>query len=244
MPTSIRSCATTRPLVGLPVEPRVKVSAPTAVLEFDTRDNLFTPTEGVYAETSYLASREALGASKDFERFEQIVMGWLPLPHRITVGARANYAWSSNGTPFFLRPYIPLRGVPAMRYQGDRMGSVEVEARWPVSGRWSGVVFGGAGTARTERDAFDATQNVGSGGSACATRWRASSGWMSASTSPAARGRRRCISSWATPGSGPDAGHVVRRARQIGPSGITLGAPSPDPGLWRGSYGAARAGLS
>ena len=151
-------------LGGLPVEPRVKVSAPTAVLEFDTRDNLFTPTQGVYAETSYLASREALGASKDFERFEQIVMGWLPLANRVTLGARANYAWSSNGTPFFLRPYIQLRGVPAMRYQGERMGSVEVEARWPVSGRWSGVVFGGAGSARTEREAFDGTQSVGSGG--------------------------------------------------------------------------------
>jgi hypothetical protein len=149
---------------GLAVAPRVKISAPTAVLEFDTRDNLFTPTQGVYAETSYLVSREALGASKDFERFEQIVMGWLPLPNRITLGARANYAWSSNGTPFFLRPYIQLRGVPAMRYQGDTMGSVEVEARWPVSGRWSGVVFGGAGSARTDRDAFDGTQNVGSGG--------------------------------------------------------------------------------
>jgi len=151
-------------LAGLPVEPRVKVSAPTAVLEFDTRDNLFTPTEGVYAETSYLASREALGASKNFERFEQIVMGWLPLPNRITLGARANYAWSSDGTPFFLRPFIQLRGVPAMRYQGEKMGSVEVEARWTVSGRWSGVVFGGAGSARTDRDAFDGTQNVGSGG--------------------------------------------------------------------------------
>ena len=63
------------PLGGLPIEPRVKVSAPTAVLEFDTRDNLFTPTEGIYAETSYLASREALGASKDFERFEQVADG-------------------------------------------------------------------------------------------------------------------------------------------------------------------------
>jgi len=149
---------------GLAVQPRVKVSAPTAVLEFDTRDNLFTPTEGVYAETSYLASREALGANRNFERFEQIVMGWLPLPHRITLGARANYAWSSDGTPFFLRPFIQLRGVPAMRYQGEKMGSVEVEARWPVSGRWSGVVFGSAGSARTDRGAFDGTQNVGSGG--------------------------------------------------------------------------------
>ena len=29
----------------------VKVSAPSAILEFDTRDNLFTPTRGAYAET-------------------------------------------------------------------------------------------------------------------------------------------------------------------------------------------------
>ncbi len=38
---------------------RVKISAPTAILEFDTRDNVFTPTRGIYAESSWLASREA-----------------------------------------------------------------------------------------------------------------------------------------------------------------------------------------
>ena len=200
---------------GLADQARVKVSAPTAILEYDTRDNLFTPTQGLYAESSYLAAREALGSSDDFERLQQIVMGWLPLPHRITLGARANYTWSSGDTPFFLRPFIQLRGVPAMRYQGDRMGSLEVEARWPVSGRWSGVVFGGAGTARTDRNAFDATQTVAAAGSACATRWRVNSEWTSASTSRAARERRRYILSWATPGSGPDAGHVAP-ARQIG----------------------------
>jgi hypothetical protein len=141
-----------------------------------------------YAETSYLASREALGASKNFERFEQIVMGWLPLPNRVTLGARANYAWSSDGTPFFLRPFIQLRGVPVMRYQGEKMGSVEVETRWPVSGRWSGVVFGGAGSA-PEPIAMPSTERRTSAAAAWAfaTRWRASSEWMSVSTWPAAR---------------------------------------------------------
>jgi len=143
---------------------RVKVSAPTAILEYDTRDNVFTPTQGVYAESSYLASREALGASTDFERFEQALIGWHPLSHSVTLGARANYAWSSTGTPFFLRPYIQLRGVPAMRFQGDQAASIEVEARWQFLGRWSAVVFGGAGTTRTEKNTFSATQNVGSGG--------------------------------------------------------------------------------
>ena len=143
---------------------RVKISAPTAVLEFDTRDNVFTPTRGIYAETSWLASREALGASVDFERFEQVLIGWHPLPHDVTLGARGIYAWSSDGTPFFLRPFVQLRGVPAARYQGDQAASVELEARWQFMGRWSVVAFGGAGTTRTDRQSFTATQNVGAGG--------------------------------------------------------------------------------
>ena len=143
---------------------RVKISAPTAIVEFDTRDNIFTPTRGIYAESSWLASRETLGASDNFERFQQVLIGWRPLSHDVTLGARGNYAWSSDGTPFFLRPFVQLRGVPAMRYQGDQAASVELEARWQFFGRWSVVAFGGAGTSRTDRQTFVATQNVGSGG--------------------------------------------------------------------------------
>ena len=149
---------------GLADRIRVKISAPTAIVEFDTRDNIFTPTQGIYAESSYLASREALGASASFERFQQVLIGWQSFPHRVTAGARANYAWASSGTPFFLRPFVQLRGVPSMRFQGDEAASVELEARWQFMGRWSAVVFGGAGTTRTKNDAFTATQNVGSGG--------------------------------------------------------------------------------
>jgi hypothetical protein len=149
---------------GLADRVRVTISAPTAILEFDSRDNVFTPTRGVYAETSLLASREALGSSDDFERFQQVVMGWQPLPHAVTLGARADYAWSSDGTPFFLRPYVPLRGVPAMRFQGDQVASLEAEVRWQFFGRWSVVGFGGAGATRTARDTFDVKQSVGSGG--------------------------------------------------------------------------------
>jgi Omp85 superfamily domain len=151
-------------LQSLADQVRVKISAPTVLVEFDTRDNIFTPTRGIYAESSWLASREALGSSDNFERFQQVLIGWHPLPHEVTLGARGNYAWSSDGTPFFLRPFVQLRGVPAMRYQGDQAASVELEARWQFFGRWSVVAFGGAGTIRTDRKTFVATQNVGSGG--------------------------------------------------------------------------------
>ena len=149
---------------GLADRVRVKISAPTAVVEYDTRDNVFTPTQGIYSESSYLASREALGASTDFERFDQVLIGWHTLPQRVTLGARGVYSWSSDGTPFFLRPFVQLRGVPAMRFQGDQAASLELEARWQFLGRWSAVAFGGAGTTRTEKDSFSATKNVGSGG--------------------------------------------------------------------------------
>jgi hypothetical protein len=149
---------------GLADGTHVKVSAPTAVLEYDTRDNLFTPTEGVYAETSLLVSREALGSSDDFERFQQVLMGWTTLPQRVTLGARGNYARSSSGTPFFLRPFVTLRGVPAMRFQGEKVASIEGEARWQFQERWSAVAFLGTGIAQTRRDDFSASEKVASGG--------------------------------------------------------------------------------
>jgi hypothetical protein len=141
----------------------MKISAPAAVLEYDTRNSLFTPTRGLYAETVYLASRDELGATEEFERAQQVVMGWLPLGDKVTLGLRADYQWSSDGTPFFLRPYIKLRGVQAMRYQGDEMASAEVEARWQVRGRWSLVGAAGYGTAHTDRELFSATTDVWSG---------------------------------------------------------------------------------
>jgi hypothetical protein len=139
---------------------QVRVSAPAAILEFDSRDNLFTPHRGVYAESLYLASRENLGASRDFERFQQVLMGWLPVGGKVTLGLRADYQWASADTPFFLRPYIGLRGVPAMRFQGDEMASIEGEVQWRVRGRWSAVAAAGYGAARTSNNLFTHTKEV------------------------------------------------------------------------------------
>jgi hypothetical protein len=153
------------PLPGLINHSSVTVSAPTAILEYDSRNNIFTPTRGVYSETSYLLSRSALGATVDFERFHQVMLAWQPLPRQIIVGARADYSWASANTPFFLRPYIQLRGVPAMRYQGDEVAFVELEARWQCYGRWSVVPFAGVGTTHLRHSLSSADgQTVGSGG--------------------------------------------------------------------------------
>jgi hypothetical protein len=148
---------------GLADHVDVDISAPAGILEFDTRDNVFTPTRGIFAETVFLVSRESLGASVEFERFQQVVMGWYPLTDAVTLGMRADYQQASDEAPFFLRPYIELRGVQAMRYQGDEMASAEVEARWRFRGRWSAVIAAGAGTAHSSGENFSATQDIVSG---------------------------------------------------------------------------------
>ena len=153
------------PVVPLPDDAgRVTISAPTLLLTYDGRDNLFTPTKGLYASSSLLVSREALGSSSDFERFDQVAMGWLPFGRDLTFGLRGDYGWASGGTPFFLLPYVMLRGVPAMRYAGEEAASVEAELRWRVHDRWSLVAFGGHGRTRTRDDRIDVAQDVGSGG--------------------------------------------------------------------------------
>jgi hypothetical protein len=141
----------------------IEISAPAAVLEFDSRNNVFTPTQGIHAESVFLASREDLGASVDFERFQQVVMGWYAVSDTVTLGMRGDYQWASDTTPFFLRPYIELRGVQAMRYQGDEMASAEIEARWRLKDRWSVVFAAGAGTARSTRRDSSSSQDIASG---------------------------------------------------------------------------------
>jgi hypothetical protein len=148
---------------GLADSVNMDISAPAAVLEYDSRNNLFTPTRGMFAESVYLSSMDELGASEDFRRFQQVVMGWVPLSDTWTLGLRGDYQWSSDGTPFFLRPYIKLRGVEAMRYQGDEMASAEIEARWQWRPRWSLVCAAGYGSAHTDRELFSATRDVVSG---------------------------------------------------------------------------------
>ena len=47
--------------------------------------------------------------------------------------------------PYMAKPSINLRGIPAMRYQGEKMLLAEAQLRWEFIDRWNLVFFGGAG---------------------------------------------------------------------------------------------------
>ena len=150
---------------GLPdYHSQSQVGGLTPSLTWDTRDNIFTPTRGTYLEgTTGLFSR-ALGGDYEFQRVRLMALQYAPLGPRLYLGLRGEGAASFGNEPFYLRPYINMRGVPVMRYQGEEVAQLEAELRWQFWKRISLVGFAGSGVAWNDLENFDNTQKTLAGG--------------------------------------------------------------------------------
>jgi hypothetical protein len=152
---------------GADVSPRdldLELAALTPSLTLDMRDNFFTPTQGWYADLSAPFFREGLGSERDFEKSALQVMYYRPLGDTLFLGLRGGVKASSDGTPFYLRPYVWLRGVQALGYQGEQAAEAEAELRWQLHPRFSLVGFGGAGIARSDIAGRNLEESVTAGG--------------------------------------------------------------------------------
>jgi hypothetical protein len=152
---------------GADVSPRdldLELAALTPSLTLDMRNNFFTPTQGWYAELSTPFFREGLGSERDFEKLALQVMYYRPLGDTLFLGLRGGVKASSDGTPFYLRPYVWLRGVQALGYQGEQAADAEAELRWQLHPRFSLVGFGGAGIARSDIAGRKLEESVTAGG--------------------------------------------------------------------------------
>jgi len=140
---------------GLPDYKRTtKAGGLTPSLTLETRDNFFTPTRGTYLETSVGLYSPALGADDTFQRFLFVGMQYFPLTDALFLGFRGQASTSSTNTPFYMRPYVYQRGVPAMRYLGTVVAQIEGELRWQFWKRFSLVGFGGTGANWVEAGEF------------------------------------------------------------------------------------------
>jgi outer membrane protein assembly factor BamA len=140
------------------------VGGVTPSVTYDSRDTIFTPARGTYVEAQAGLFSEALGGDDEFQRAQVIAMQFLPLSDRLFLGLRGQVGTSFGDTPFYLRPYINLRGAPALRYQGDDMAQIEAELRWQFWKRFSAVGFVGTGAAWNDFEDFDDSQAIVTGG--------------------------------------------------------------------------------
>ena len=144
-----------------------RVGGLTPMLSYDSRDTVFTPVRGTYAAAWFGLYGPAFGGEDEFQWIYLNLIQFLPLHSRLTLGAQGSATLSFGEMPFFLRPFIILRGAPIMRYFGEHVGQVETELRWQFWKRFSLVGFAGVGatysdTERLER--LDGEQRVVTGG--------------------------------------------------------------------------------
>ena len=149
-------------LAGL--EGNVRNLAAGAMLQYDSRNNIFSPTTG-WAGT--LRLREHWGEFNDsfkytamdadskyyFKAGEDWYFGW-----------RVKGAFSGDETPFYALPFIGMRGIPLARYQGEQVMSTEIEARYAIDSRWSVLGFGGVGRAASSEEKLSKATDRWAGG--------------------------------------------------------------------------------
>jgi hypothetical protein len=88
---------------------RLAVLSPT--ITYDSRDNLFTPECGLFFDATWSIADNAFGSDRDFQRVDVIGLAFHPAGNEVFLGAKLAARWSSDETPFYLRPFVQLRGV-------------------------------------------------------------------------------------------------------------------------------------
>ena len=123
------------------------ISAIRPRITYDSRNNAFTPTKGINAEVSVNYSAKWLGSSDDFTTLHTDFLAYLPISERLNSGWRFQGSYLLGEAPFYAYPFVSLRGIPALRYQGDNVLVSETEWSYNVYRRWTLLGFFGGGKA-------------------------------------------------------------------------------------------------
>jgi hypothetical protein len=131
---------------------------------FDSRDTTFTPSRGRFVSLNVWRHDTSLGGDFDYWKTELKAVSFHPLTEDVILGLRADGAVVSGDPPFWGYPWITLRGVPAMRYQDERVVALEAEVRWNILTKWAVVGFFGGGATDGDLVQYESQSLVGAGG--------------------------------------------------------------------------------
>lgn len=131
-------------------------------ISYDTRDNIITPNKGWFAQITASDFGKTWGGDDDFNRYGGQVIFYHDIFPELVLGLRGDGNMVSGDAPFYAYPFIQMRGIKAMRYQGEEIIQGQAELRWDVTSRWSLVGFGGVGTTFVSDD-FSEDEGAGDG---------------------------------------------------------------------------------
>lgn len=151
------------PEVG-PVQKESRNGSVGAVLAYDSRDNIFTPSRGIGASLEAKRYDDAILGDYAYWQATASTTGFVGLGSSVVLGARVKAVTVGDGAPFWGLAAVQMRGVPAQRYLGSSEAQGEAEIRWDLDRRWSLVAFGGAGWTRNSVASEAVSRTIGAGG--------------------------------------------------------------------------------
>jgi len=141
-------------------------SGVSVITEYENLNNVFSPTKGMRIHFDYIQNLEVLGSSKNWGKFNFFSHFYFPVNSVWVPALRIESQLATGDIPFYAKPFVFLRGVPALRYQGDLTLLAETEHLINISPRWGLVAFTGMGTAFNDLEdmkAGDLVWNAGGG---------------------------------------------------------------------------------
>jgi Omp85 superfamily domain len=115
---------------------------------FDTRDHDMNPSSGVLVDLRANFAAESLGSDFDYQTYD-LGANYYRRTGPGVLALRGYLCQASDRTPLFdlclFGAGSDLRGYEAGRYRDQAMVAAQAEYRFPLGGRFGGVVFGGWG---------------------------------------------------------------------------------------------------
>ncbi len=124
-------------------------------LDRDTRNTIFTPDKGIKMDILCNFNANWTGSDYVFQKFQAYTNWFFPIRDNWISGLHFDYQQVFGDTPFYLKPFVDLEGIPAERYQGNSVFVAETEQRYDFTFRWSVVGFGGVGKTINDGENFN-----------------------------------------------------------------------------------------
>ncbi|MFT5233356.1 MAG: hypothetical protein ACI9UK_001292 [Candidatus Krumholzibacteriia bacterium] len=123
-------------------------TGPGFLAEWDKRDHIMYPTDGVSVDGRFLFFSDTFGSDRDFRKLNLSVAGYEAVSDSTGVLAgRILYEGGFGDVPFSGQSMVNgnrnLRGYSNGRYRADHLLVLESEYRWKFHKRWGAVAFAG-----------------------------------------------------------------------------------------------------
>lgn len=116
-----------------------------AQLMYESRDDTLMPSTGRLFDLSFGRNDESLGGDYNYNTLEMKFLSFHQLHPDWVLGLRAEYSAVSGDPPFYAIPWVTLRGIPALRFQGKQVVVAEAEGRYNFNQDWAAIAFYGRG---------------------------------------------------------------------------------------------------